>query len=160
MGLFVELLALSDVEPLATGATSATLVQSTSMEVAESQESQLANTPEASLSRRVARVARVAEVPISANHELQRFAIANGIDWTAARSQMIEGDAEAGAAQLAADRGDGAEHASVACWLRLLADRASVDGLRGEGEPTHAHAAASTNQCSSAKQGMAKGRVM
>lgn len=91
---------------------------------------------------------------------LENIAGEHGIDWTAARSQMIEGDAEAGAAQLAADRGDGAEHASVACWLRLLADRASVDGLRAGGKARHAHAAASTNPCSSAKQGMAKGRIM
>lgn len=55
---------------------------------------------------------------------LERFAKANGIDWRAARSQMVEGDAEAGAAQLAADNGDGIEQASVACWLRLLAERA------------------------------------
>mgnify|MGYP000715206377 CR=1 FL=1 len=55
---------------------------------------------------------------------LERFAAAHGIDWTAARSQMIEGDAEAGAAQLAADTGDGIEHAGVACWLHLLAERA------------------------------------
>jgi hypothetical protein len=54
---------------------------------------------------------------------LERFAKANGIDWTAARSQMILGDAEAGAAQLAADTGDGVECAGVACWLHLLAER-------------------------------------
>jgi hypothetical protein len=51
--------------------------------------------------------------------------MAKGIDWTAARSQMIVGDTEAGAAQLAADTGDGIEQAGVACWLRLLAERAA-----------------------------------
>jgi len=59
-----------------------------------------------------------------ADTTLEGFAAGHGIDWTAARSQMIEGDAEAGAAQLAADAGDGIEAAGVACWLRLLADRA------------------------------------
>jgi len=37
---------------------------------------------------------------------------------------MIDGDAQAGADRLAADTGDGIELAGVACWLRLLADRA------------------------------------
>lgn len=55
---------------------------------------------------------------------LERFATANGIDWQAAHSQMIDGDAQAGAAQLDADTGDGIELAGVAYWLRLLADRA------------------------------------
>ncbi len=55
---------------------------------------------------------------------LEHFATVNGIDWHAAHSQMIDGDAQAGAAQLDADTGDGIELAGVACWLRLLADRA------------------------------------
>jgi hypothetical protein len=55
---------------------------------------------------------------------LERFATSHGIDWPSACSQMIPGDAEAGAAQLSADTGDGIEHAGVACWLRLLAERA------------------------------------
>lgn len=56
---------------------------------------------------------------------LERFATGRGIDWTAAYSQMIEGDVEAGGAQLAADSGDGVERSSVACWMRLLAERAT-----------------------------------
>jgi len=59
-----------------------------------------------------------------AGSTLEALAVLNGIDWTAARSQLIAGDAEAGAAQLAADTGDGIEAAGVACWLRLLAERA------------------------------------
>lgn len=55
---------------------------------------------------------------------LQVVAEAKGIDWLAARSEMIPGDAEAGAAQLAADIGDGVELASVHCWLQLLEARA------------------------------------
>lgn len=60
-----------------------------------------------------------------AESTLEALAVANGIDWTAARSQLIAGDAQAGAAQLAADTGDGIEAAGVACWLRLLAERAT-----------------------------------
>lgn len=65
-----------------------------------------------------------------ANATLESFAIAEGIDWTAARSQMIDGDAEAGAAQLAADSGDGRETAGVALWLRLLAAGAATGAGR------------------------------
>ena len=60
-----------------------------------------------------------------AESTLEALAVAKGIDWTAARSQLIAGDAQAGAAQLAADTGDGIEAAGVACWLRLLAERAT-----------------------------------
>lgn len=56
---------------------------------------------------------------------LEQIAGAYAINWPAARSQMIDGDAEAGAAQLAADEGDGIELAGVVLWLRLLAGRAS-----------------------------------
>ena len=55
---------------------------------------------------------------------LEQIAGAYAIDWPAARSQMIDGDAEAGAAQLAADKGDGIEVAGVVLWLQLLAGRA------------------------------------
>lgn len=60
----------------------------------------------------------------SAEAALERFALAEGLAWLAAHSQMVAGDVEAGAAQLAADSGDGIEAAGVACWLRLLASRA------------------------------------
>lgn len=130
MGLLAELLALSESPPLATPATNATLASRTANSVAESQVSQRITNPPAIESRRVAGVAAVAAVAAVADDQvpaaqvLERFATANGIDWTAARSQMIDGDAEPGAAQLALDLGDGIEHAYVANWLRLLASRA------------------------------------
>lgn len=71
--------------------------------------------------RRFAGFARGAD---SAIELLERFATSQGIDWPVANSLMIPGDAEAGAAQLVADTGDGIEAAGVACWLRLLAERA------------------------------------
>ncbi len=61
---------------------------------------------------------------VRAEAALEQIAAAYAIDWRAARSQMIDGDAEAGAAQLAADEGDGIELAGVVMWLRLLAGRA------------------------------------
>ena len=125
MGLFADLLAVSENAPLATPATLATLATpataATPFRVAESQKSQATSIHATTVSRRVA---EVASGPVSAIEALEHFAKSQGIDWTAARSQMIEGDAEAGAAQLAADMGDGIEHAGVACWLRLLAERA------------------------------------
>lgn len=75
---------------------------------------------------RAAPAAPAAPAGISKEHAdstLEQFAKSQGIDWPAARSQMVEGDSQAGAAQLAADTGDGIEHAGVACWLRLLAER-------------------------------------
>lgn len=59
-----------------------------------------------------------------AESTLEQFAAARGLDWMVARSQMIDGDVEVGAEQLAADSGDGKEQASVACWLWLLIERA------------------------------------
>jgi hypothetical protein len=127
MGLLAELLALSESPPLATPATRATHASRTANSVAESQVSQRITNPPAIESRRVAGVAGVAGVEedqVPATQVLERFATANGIDWTAARSQLIDGDAEPGAAQLALDLGDGIEQACVANWLRLLASRA------------------------------------
>jgi hypothetical protein len=75
---------------------------------------------------RAAPAAPAAPAGISKDHAdstLEHFAKSQGIDWPAAHSQMVEGDTQAGAAQLAADTGDGIEHAGVACWLRLLAER-------------------------------------
>ena len=80
------------------------------------------------------RVAQVREC--NTQQTLERFAIANGINWPAARSRMVEGDAEAGAEQLAADT-DGAEHASVLCWLRLLADGATSPDEPAKGHERH-----------------------
>lgn len=60
----------------------------------------------------------------AAEATLARIAEQHRINWRGARSQMIDGDAEAGAEQLAADEGDGVELASVIMWLRLLAGRA------------------------------------
>lgn len=65
---------------------------------------------------------RLAQSP---EQTLERFATSQGIDWPVAHSLMIPGDAEAGAAQFAAVVGDGIAHAGVACWLRLLAERAT-----------------------------------
>lgn len=66
----------------------------------------------------------------STSTTLERHARDIGIDWRAARSEMIDGDAEAGARQLTADSGDGVEVASVNCWLRLLEARAIRFGWR------------------------------
>ena len=66
----------------------------------------------------------------STNATLERHARDIGIDWRAARSEMIDGDAETGARQLTADSGDGVEVASVNCWLRLLEARAIRFGWR------------------------------
>lgn len=55
---------------------------------------------------------------------LETYATERGIDWPAARSQMIDGDAEAALRQLDADTGDGLEHAGVVAWLCILAARA------------------------------------
>lgn len=59
-----------------------------------------------------------------ANAILQSFAEARGISWHLAQSEMIPGDAIAGALQLAADNGDGSELACVALWLLILETRA------------------------------------
>ncbi len=61
---------------------------------------------------------------------LERHARDIGIDWRAARSEMIDGDAETGARQLTADLGDAVEVPSVNCWLRLLEARAIRFGWR------------------------------
>ena len=66
----------------------------------------------------------------STSTTLERHARDIGIDWRAARSEMIDGDAETGARQLTADSGDGVEVASVNCWLRLLEARAIRFGWR------------------------------
>lgn len=66
----------------------------------------------------------------SAAESLERLAKDNDIDWLAARSEMITGDADSGAMQLIADSGDGVEVASVLCWLRLLEARAIRFGWR------------------------------
>lgn len=55
---------------------------------------------------------------------LMRFAREHGIDWLAACSEMVPGDIKAGVRQMTADNGDGAELASVRCWLCLLEARA------------------------------------
>lgn len=120
MGLFADLLAVSRNAPPATLATRRLSRPDPPVKVAESQKSRAPGFHAATESRRVAEVAR-GRFPAN---DLERFAKAQGIDWPAARSQMIEGDAEAGGAQLAADTGDGVEQAGVACWLRLLARRA------------------------------------
>lgn len=112
MGLFADLLAASDMAPAANPANAAIPAQAANP-------SKVASPPEI---RRFAEFARGAD---SATELLERFATSHGIDWTAARSQMIPGDAEAGAEQLAADTGDGIERAGVACWMRLLAERAT-----------------------------------
>lgn len=65
--------------------------------------------------------------PLDRAHALQtleRYATERGIDWQAARSQMIDGDAEAAVRQWQADSGDGVEHAGVLAWLFILAARA------------------------------------
>lgn len=59
----------------------------------------------------------------SAERLLEAFALARGIDFTAARAQMVDGDAEAAMRQLDADTGDGLEHAGVVAWLCILAAR-------------------------------------
>lgn len=122
MGLFADLLALSGPPPSpATPATPATLAPKHQNSVAKSQVSQgFASSPAIECRN----VAGVASGGVSAVGVLRNFAAKHGIDWTASHSQMMEGDAEAGAMQLAADTGDGIESASVLTWLRLLADRA------------------------------------
>jgi hypothetical protein len=55
---------------------------------------------------------------------LHSFAEARGISWHLAQSEMIPGDAIAGALQLAADNGDGSELACVGLWLLILETRA------------------------------------
>lgn len=114
MGLFADLLAASDMAPAANPANAAMPAQAANP-------TKVASAPAI---RRFAGFARGAD---SAIELLERFATSRGIDWTAARSQMIPGDAEAGAEQLAADTGDGIERAGVACWLRLLVERATPD---------------------------------
>lgn len=62
---------------------------------------------------------------------LSRLAEANGIDWHAARSQMIDGDTEAAMVQLEHDTEDGVELRCVVLWLRLLAERGVTNGGAG-----------------------------
>lgn len=120
--LFAALCAEIETLTPATVATLATQPAPRTGKVAESQESQPRHFAQITESRRVA---SVAGVPASTTETvLAQLAHEQGIDWSSARSQMIEGDAEAGAAQLAADTGDGREIAGVALWLRLLAERA------------------------------------
>lgn len=57
---------------------------------------------------------------------LMRFAREHGIDWLAAYSEMVPGDIKAGVRQMTADNGDGAELASVRCWLCLLEARGTA----------------------------------
>lgn len=61
-----------------------------------------------------------------AEKALARVAAEHGINWEAARSQMIDGDAKAGMQQLHSDNGDGVEARGVATWLAILADRANA----------------------------------
>jgi hypothetical protein len=89
---------------------------------ASSQDSQIQRSIPSSSIRRFARFA--ARAGATAEQKLEALAKEFAIDWRAASSQMIDGDAEAGVAQLAADEGDGIEVAGVVMWLQLLAGRA------------------------------------
>jgi hypothetical protein len=57
----------------------------------------------------------------AATERLGAIAETFGIDWAAAQTQLLPGDAEAAVQQLDADAGDGAEVACVRLWLELLA---------------------------------------